>query len=506
MGLYDVTFYDLISQNAVVFGGCPAWYEADDDRAVTFSQFKNRVDCLAAGLQKKGIKKGDRIGVLGQNSLEYFVLYGAAAALGAVMLPVNWRLSAQEVAFNLDDCGPVVLFVDPEFQEMISGIMDQLPSIQTVYTLGAGKGSFEDMKALCENDGLFEPVDVAGTDGFVIIHTAAVAGRPRGALLSHGNLLCANLVLNHGFNLGSGDVHLNLLPLFHVGGLFMATNSFQAGAQNINMRKFDAPKAVDLIERFTVSILFDFSPILSSILDAGETTGKNIGSLKAVMGLDTPEVIEAYQRRTGGTFYSLFGQTETSCVVTMGPYSDRPGSAGRPVALVRLQLLNDNDTPVPQGDVGEIAVKGPMVFQGYWNLPEDTERTFRNGWHHTGDLGRLDADGYLWYCGRKPEKELIKPGGENVYPAEVERVILQHPAVEKTAVIGIPDPRWKEAIKAVCQLKSGQNLTSEALIRFVGERIARFKKPQYVEFVSEMPVTTAGEIDRQKVKELYGKP
>lgn len=506
MGLYDFTFYDLISQNADMFGDSPAWYEADDDRTVTYNELKDAVDSLAAGLQKKGVKKGDRIGVLGQNSLEYFYLYGAAAALGAVMLPINWRLSADEVAFNLNDCGPVVLFVGPEFQEVISGVRDQVSSIQRVYALGAGKGLFEDMAPLFENDGLFEAVDVAGTDGFVIIHTAAVAGRPRGALLSHNNLLCANLVLNHGFNLGSKDVHLNLLPLFHVGGLFMATNSFQAGAQNINMRKFDAKNAVDLIERFNVSVLFDFSPILSSILDAGEATGKNIGSLRAVMGLDTPDIIEAYQNRTGGTFYSLFGQTETSCVVTMGPYSDRPGSAGRPVALARIQILNDNDMPVPQGEIGEIAVKGPMVFQGYWNLPEDTEATFRNGWHHTGDLGRLDADGYLWYSGRKPEKELIKPGGENVYPAEVEAVILQHPDVEKTAVIGVPDPKWKEAIKAVCQLKSGRHLTPEALIQFVGERIARFKKPQYVAFVSGMPKTPAGEIDRQKVKELYGEP
>jgi acyl-CoA synthetase (AMP-forming)/AMP-acid ligase II len=504
MGLYDFTFYDLLSQNAVVFGDSPAWYEADDGRTVTFSRFKKAVDCLAAGLQKKGIKKGDRIGVLGQNSLEYFYLYGAAAAIGAVMLPVNWRLSVEEVVFNLNDCGPVVLFVDPEFSEMISGLGDQLSSIQSVYNLGIGKGHFEDMASLFDNDGVFKPVDVAGTDGFVIIHTAAVAGRPRGALLSHGNLLCANLVLNYGLNLSSSDVHLNLLPLFHVGGLFMATNSFQAGAQNINMRKFDAEKAVDLIERFKVSILFDFSPILSAILDAGEKTGKDIGSLRAVMGLDTPETIEAYQKRTNGTFYSLFGQTETSCVVTMGPYSERPGSAGRPVPFANVQLLDDNEAVVPQGEVGEIAVKGPLVFQGYWNLPEDTEETFRNGWHHTGDLGRLDEDGYLWYSGRKPEKELIKPGGENVYPAEVEKVILLHPAVEKTVVIGVPDPKWKEAIKAVCQLKPGQNLTPEALIQFVGEQIARFKKPQYVEFVIEMPLTAAGEIDRQKVKELYG--
>ncbi len=504
MGLYDFTFYDLIDRNARSFNNRPAWLEADDGRSLTFGQFKEAVDRFASGLQQAGIKKGDRIGVIGKNSLEYFLLYGAASALGAIVLPVNWRLSADEVIFNLNDCEPVVLFVGREHAELIVNGKDKLGSVNQIYNLEINSGEFCGIETLLDNQGLFEPADVSADDGFVIIHTAAVAGRPRGALLSHGNLLCANLVLNYGFNLSSEDVHLNLLPLFHVGGLFMATNSFQAGAQNINMRKFDAEKAVDLIERFKVSILFDFSPILSAILDAGEKTGKEIGSLRAVVGLDTPETIEAYQKQIGGTFYSLFGQTETSCVVTMGPYSDRPGSAGRPVSLAMVQLLDDNDAPVPQGDVGEIAVKGPMVFQGYWNLPEDTAATFRNGWHHTGDLGRLDADGYLWYSGRKPEKELIKPGGENVYPAEVEKVILEHPAVEKTTVIGIPDAKWKEAIKAVCQLKSGQNLTPEALIQFVGERIARFKKPQYVEFVAEMPLTAAGEIDRQKVKELYG--
>ncbi len=504
MGLYDFTFYDLICRNACSFNNRPAWLEADDGRALTFGQFKETVDRLASGLQQIGIKKGDRIGVIGKNSLEYFLLYGAASALGAIVLPVNWRLSADEVIFNLNDCEPVVLFVGREHAELIVNGKDKLGSVNQIYNLEINSGEFCEIETLLDNQGLFEPADVSADDGFVIIHTAAVAGRPRGALLSHGNLLCANLVLNYGFNLSSGDVHLNLLPLFHVGGLFMATNSFQAGAQNINMRKFDAEKAVDLIEKFKVSILFDFSPILSAILSTGEKTGKKIGSLRAVVGLDTPETIETYQKRTGGTFYSLFGQTETSCVVTMGPYSERPGSAGRPVSLAMVQMLDDNDALVPQGEVGEIAVKGPMVFQGYWNLPEDTAATFRSGWHHTGDLGRLDAEGYLWYSGRKPEKELIKPGGENVYPAEVEKVILQHPAVEKIAVIGVPDPKWKEAIKAVCQLKPDQSLTSEVLIQFVGERIARFKKPQYVEFITEMPLTAGGDIDRQKVKELYG--
>jgi len=169
-----------------------------------------------------------------------------------------------------------------------------------------------------------------------------------------------------------------------------------------------------------------------------------------------------------------------------------------PLALITTEH------PVPVGEVGEITMKGPMVFKGYWNLPEDNEYTFREGWHHTGDQGRFDEDGYLWYAGRKAEKELIKPGGENVYPAEVEKVILENPAVEKTVVFGVPDPKWKEGIKAVCQLKEGEALEPQALIDFVGERIARFKKPQYVEFVADLPVLEDGSPDRAKVKELYG--
>ena len=145
-----------------------------------------------------------------------------------------------------------------------------------------------------------------------------------------------------------------------------------------------------------------------------------------------------------------------------------------------------------------------MVFKGYWNLSEDTAQTFREGWHHTGDLGRFDEDGFLWYAGRKPEKELIKPGGENVYPAEVEKVILEHPAVEQTVVFGVPDPKWKEGIKAVCRLKTGQDLAPQELIDFVGERIARYKKPQYVELVADLPLLEDGLPDRGKIKELYG--
>jgi long-chain acyl-CoA synthetase len=273
---------------------------------------------------------------------------------------------------------------------------------------------------------------------------------------------------------------------------------------NINVSKFDAEEGVELIQDKKVTMFFDFAPILASILDSREKSGKDISSLKVVAGLDSPETIERFQKVTDGRFFVVYGQTETSALVTISPYNDRPGSAGRPLSLADVRLFDEYDKEVETGMVGEVVVRGPMVFNGYWNLQKETEYTLREGWHHTGDQGKFDEDGFLFYAGRKAEKELIKPGGENVYPAEVEKAILEHPSVEKTVVFGVPDPKWKEGIKAVCRLKEGVSLEPKELMDFVGERIARFKRPQYVEFVSELPAFEDGTIDRAKVKELYG--
>lgn len=506
MGLYDFTFYDLINRNAVCHKDKPAWFEADDGRSLTFDQFRETVNRVACGLQNSGIRKGDRIGVLGKNCLEYFLIYGAASALGAIVLPLNWRLSPEEVVYNLNDCRPKALFVESDYQDMVENQQEELSFVRNYYNLKIEGGSFEDLEQLLDNDGEIEFTDVSSDDGFVIIHTAAVAGQPRGALLSHGNMLCANMHLNYLFNLNETDIHLNLLPLFHVGGLFMASNSFHAGALNINMSRFDATRAVELIEEHGITVMFDFSPILSAILGEHEKSGKRIDSLQSVLGLDTADTIEKYQKLTGGTFYCMYGQTETSCLASFGKYNDRPESAGKVIPMAEVILVDDEDEAVEPGETGEIVMKGPMVFQGYWDLPEENEEVFRNGWHHTGDLGRFDEDGFLWYVGRKAEKELIKPGGENVYPVEVENAILQHPAISQAVVIGVPDKKWKEGIKAVCVLKPGKRLKSKELIRYVGKRIASYKKPQYVEFAKDLPTLTDGTHDREAIKELYGGP
>lgn len=504
MRLYDFNFYDVVNRNASAFRRKQAWFEAEDGSTLTFAEVKEKVDRLTTGIQKQGIRKGDRIAVLSKNNAEYFLLFGAAAASGAIMLPVNWRLSADEVCFNLNDGAPKIIFADKEYQPLIHEMRDRLPSVQTYCTFGQGEDHFIPFGSLLETGGDFEPVEVCRDDGFIIIHTAAVGGRPRGALLSHGNVLLADIHFDYFMNIGSGDAHLSFLPFFHVGGLFMATAAFHAGALNVNLIKFDAGRALELIERKKITFMMVFSPVLAGILEESRKKGTDISCLRAVTGIDTAETIERYQNLTGGRFYSMYGQTETSCLATFAPYSDRPGAAGRALPLAEVRLVDDYDRPLPTGQVGEITVRGPMVFKGYWNLPEESAYAFRDGWHHTGDLGRFDEEGFLWYAGRSAEKELIKPGGENVYPAEVEKVILQHPAVEKVVVFGVPDPKWKEGIKAVCQLKTGQSLEGRKLIEFVGEHIARYKKPGYLEFVKELPLLENGSVDRAKVKALYG--
>jgi long-chain acyl-CoA synthetase len=202
-------------------------------------------------------------------------------------------------------------------------------------------------------------------------------------------------------------------------------------------------------------------------------------------------------------FSTGYGQTE-AFPVSGGLMEERPGSTGKPSPLARVALFDDYDNEVPVGTPGEICVRSPVVFLGYWGLEEDTAYTFRNGWHHTGDMGRLDEDGYLWFLKRKAEKELIKPGGENVYPAEVEKTILEHEKISEVSVIGVPDKKWGEAIKAVCVLKSGEVLDPQELSEFVATKIARYKKPQYVDFVDSLPKTADNEIDRDQVKKDHG--
>jgi long-chain acyl-CoA synthetase len=380
-------------------------------------------------------------------------------------------------------------------------------SIERCYTIGGGEvpEGFLPFEGLYTEDGAKEEIDVPADSGFVIIHTAAVGGRPRGALLSHANLIFNDLLSMHQWGLDPGDCHLCILPLYHLAALAVFLAVMHIGGKNVIVEHFDAELTLHLIEKEKGTIFFNFPPILKTIMDKYEEGSYDISSLRNVAGPDLPENIQRfYKIAPHARCWSAYGQTEVMGV-TASPFEEKPGSAGRPYPSARIALLDNDGNTVPLGTPGEICVRAPTVFLGYWGRSEDNAYTFRNDWHHTGDMGRFDESGYLWYEGRKAEKELIKPGGENVYPAEVEKVILEHPSVAEVSVIGVPDKEWLEAIKAVCVLKKGETLTETGLIDFVAGRIARYKKPKYVVFVPSLPKNKEGSIDRQKVKAEYGR-
>jgi acyl-CoA synthetase (AMP-forming)/AMP-acid ligase II len=493
----DLNLYDVFSRNAALYGNRPAL--VDTEGSLDFGELQQRVDSLAAALTNHGIQAGDRIAVLAYNSRHYLMLLGAAARSGAIIVPLNWRLSAEELQFILQDAAPKMLFHDTHYAKTATQLAQEgratiLPVEMTALTA--------DVSPTDDPVG----IPVSGDAPYCIIYTAAMGGTPRGAVLSHANFIYSNLQTIATLKLDDHDAYLNMLPLFHITGLNLAFSVMHAGGQNAIIERFDAQQVLQWTEEARVSVLGSFPPILNNLLEELDQRPRDLASLKHVLGLDHPETIAAFEKRAACTFWTLYGQTETSGFVTLGPVREKPGSAGRQGLLARYRIVDEHDQDVPQGSQGEIVVQGPLVFQGFWGHEELNCQLFRNGWHHTGDLGHVDENGYLWFGGRKPEKELIKPGGENVYPAEVEAVILTHEAVAEVSVIGVPDPKFGEGIKAVCVLRAGTSLTADDLTAFVASRIARYKKPRYVEFVPALPKTADGVIDRNQVKNLYGQP
>ena len=324
--------------------------------------------------------------------------------------------------------------------------------------------------------------------------------------LSHKNLIVSNAQTMYHLALTPHDVHLLVLPLFHIAGLGTALSVLQSGGTNVVLPGFDVDSVLRHIKDDRISVFGTFPPMLKTLMESAQAVNSDLSSIRHVFGLENPDIIRKFQEMSGSIFWAVYGQSETSGLISFAPYFERPGSAGIPSFMAEVGIVDDYGNMLEADKPGEIVVRGPVVFKGYWNLEEDNAYTFRGGWHHTGDLGYFDADGYLWYSGRSPEKELIKPGGENVYPAEVEKVILEHPVIEGVVVIGVPDPQWGEAIKAICVKRKGESLEESELIEFVAARIARYKKPKHVVFVSNLPTNEDGLIDREKVKEQYGNP
>ena len=505
MGLHDLTFRDVVQKYSLHLRDRTAFVQGD--RRWSFGQYVDDLHRLAESLASLGIRKGDRAAVLSLNSYTYFVIYGAAACLGAIVVPLNWRSKPDELRIILELCTPRLMVAEPEFAEMLAGLRERCGFVEHWLSTGDTSG-FESLAALMKTDGRLEDIPLAPEDPYLIVPTAAVEGKPKGAVLTHGNTVAMGIQTIAHLGINRDTVYFNLMPLFHVMDQMFAFATLYAGGRNVILERFDAEAAAQGIQKHRVSVTATVPPMLASILDRAEASGWDLGSLRVVGGLaEHPETLERLHRKTGAKFWVGYGQTETYGYVTLCPYEECPGSSGREGLMACLRLVDEYDREVAPGQPGEVLVRGPLVFGQYWNMKEETDYVFRGGWHHTGDICRQDEKGYLWYVKRKAEKELIKPGGENVYPAEVEKVLLQHPAVEEACVFGVPDKEWGEAIKAVCAFKPGAPPPNpREVTEFVATRIARHKKPKFLVFVDRLPKRADGSVDRERVKAEHGRP
>jgi acyl-CoA synthetase (AMP-forming)/AMP-acid ligase II len=495
------TFYTILHEIAVARSSALALIGSTE--SLTYGSLLERVDRFAEGLNQRGIASGERVCLLAHNAIESFILLGACAKTGAILFPINWRLSGAEVQAVLDLADAKMLVVDAANL----GSLDSIDVTELPYRVILGTEPQDGWLALDDvsEDVSGEIPDIGPEDAFVLLSTAAVEGVPRAATLSHDNLLTASDQLIDGLELTVNDRHLAAMPLFHVTGLGLSLATLQAGGANVIQDRFDPANAVVLMDQHQVSLLASFPPVLATLMDAREATGATWDSLRYVLGLDAPEMIQRLLGETGASFWTGYGQSETSGVVTLIDVRQKPGSVGKSLPGAELQCLDEQGDVVAVGESGEIVVRGPLVFKGYWRDDDANLYASRHGWHHTGDLGRFDEEGYLYYVGRKPEKDLIKSGGENVYPAEVEFAISSLPQVNSVCVIGVPDKTYGETVKAIIELKTGETLTDEDVVESVTARIAAYKKPRHILFVEALPRTAEGQIDRTVVKTTYGK-
>lgn len=474
------TLIDLLAHNAEAYTDRAA--VVIDGNTHTHAMLYEAVQDQAGALAAMGVKRGDRVLLLAGNRTEVLVLLGAAAWLGAMLVPLNLRLSPAETAQQSRDAAPALAVVDAGCAALWQAAWPEgMPSVQTVVLEAAPQPSLA-----CVGAPTAAPVprqDAPGL-GVLMLYTAAVEGHARGAVLAQSQLTASAQQIGRVWSLGVDDRWLGVLPLFHAAGIGLSLALLAAGGACVLLPRFDPAAAVAAIDEHRVTVCATFAPMLGAMLDAAQAGGASLASLRIGMGLEPASVLERLAEMCPGAgFWSAYGQAEVSSMVCLGLQRERPGAVGRAVAPSEVRVQDAAGQPVATGTEGEIAVRGPTVFLGYWDVT--LQRPFKpaDPWHRTGDLGHLDEDGWLWFAGRAAHKQLIKTGGENVYPAEVEQVLLEHPAVAEAFVFGLPDERWGEAVHAACALKAGSAASEIELIGFVEQRLARYKRPQRVHFL-----------------------
>jgi len=485
-------------------------------RSRSYGELGERVTRLAGALRRLGVQPGDRVGVLALNADRTLEYYLAVWWAGGVVNPVNTRWSVAEMAHSLDDCATGILFVDPQFLPVAAELRSAARAVHTWVYLGEGQAPADmlDCETLIRES---EPVADAlrgGDDLAGVFYTGGTTGRPKGVMLSHAALVINAQVSMLGAFFDETARLLHVAPLFHLAGLSLLLRGLLMGCVQIILPGFSVEGMLGAIERERATNLMAIPAMLQMLVDDPRTAQADLSSVRFV-GYGASPITEALLERAFAAFPQAefaqgYGMTELSAGVSYltrhyhspeGRKLGKLASAGQALAGIDLRVCDGEGHEVPRGTVGELTVRSPCVMQGYWNLPEQTAAALHGGWMHTGDAARMDADGFVFIVDRY--KDMIVSGGENIYCAEVEGALARHPGVAAAAVIGVPDPRWGEAVHAVVVCKPGAEADAAALIAHCRELIAGYKCPRSVAFVAALPISGAGKVMKYRLREPH---
>ena len=482
-----------------------------EDRPFTYQEVNLRTNQLCHFLLALGVQKGDRISVLLYNCHPYIEIFFALSKIGAILVPLNWRLAGPELEFIIRDSGSRILIFEPEFEEMLTSLRPNLKLSNGDYiSVGSPCPDWarDYEKGLLENP-VHDPsleVSVGDEDPHILMYTSGTTGIPKGAILSHRktffNVLNAAMV----YNLTSKDIMIISRPMFHSGGLLVESAPLlYKGGTLIVRKRFRPHEILETVQKYRVTVLELAATVYQFLLQECDLTQYDLSSIRCYFtgGERIPVAMIKEYLKKGIVISQIFGQTEASTITFLSPEkaASKIGSVGLPVFHGEVRIVDKEGRDVKPEEVGEIIIKGPTLMSGYWNRPDLTAETIREGWLYTGDLARMDEEGYVYIVDR--ERDMYISGGENIYPAEIEKVFFAHSKISDVAVVGVPDAKWGEVGKAFIVLKPGETMTEEEGLKFLKGKVGKYKIPKYVEFVEELPKTASGKIQKFVLKEWH---
>lgn len=481
------------------------------EKRFSYQEFNDRANRLANYLLGKGVKHGDKVGILLFNGNEILEAYFAVNKLGAVAVPVNFRFVAPEIEYILSHSDSSVFIYDVMFTEAVQSLKTSLDQIHTYLSVGSVDGPDTEYEVALSSAEAKEPLIIVDDDDpAFIMYTSGTTGKPKGSVLSHKNQLInvANCCIELGIT--DKDSYMCVPPLFHEAALALSLFFIYLGGYIILMREFNPVEVLKNLEREKPTVLFLVPAMWNFLFQVENLKSYDASSLRmAITGAAIMPVKLKNQLLDlfpGVALFDCFGQTEMSPVTTIlkPEYTLlKPDSVGQPVVNVEVRVVDNDDRDVPLGEVGEIIYRGPTTMLEYYKNQKATEETIKDGWFHSGDLVRMDEEGFVFVVDRK--KDMVISGGENVYPAEVEAVLIRHPKVLEAAVIGIASEKWGEAVHAVVALKKGTEATTEEILDFCAQNLAGYKKPRSLDFVELLPRNAAGKVVKTVLREKYGK-